>query len=149
MCIKWAFVWTDCLSPLFRLMLCSTHQREIHDLYDPDGEGQVNDHGDQEQQQEEVEASFPPAVQTHRVHGAAAWPLEMQGLGGEDKLLLGNLENKDSRLHVGRLSRMYSVSKCLLSCTTRNHSGLRHGCVILQSFPSSAASKNCENVTWM
>lgn len=122
-------------------MLCSTHQREIHDLYDPDSEGQVNDHGDQEQQQKEVEASFPPAVQTHWVHGAAAWPLEMQGLGGEDKLLLGNLENKETHLHVGWLSRMYSVSKWLLSCTTRNHSGLRHSGVVLQSFPSCAATK--------
>lgn len=75
-------------------MPCCTHHWEVHDLYDPDSEGQVNYHGDQEQQQKEVEASLPPAVQPHRVHGVTAWSLEMQGLGREDKLLLGNLENK-------------------------------------------------------
>lgn len=75
-------------------MLCCTHHWEIHDLYDPDSEGQVNYHGDQEQQQEEIEASFPPAIKTHRVHSFTAWSLEVQGLGRKDKLLLGNLENK-------------------------------------------------------
>lgn len=75
---------------------CCTHLGEIHNLHDPDGEGQVNDHGDQEQQQEEIEASFSPAVQAHRVHGVAARSLEVQGLGRENKLLLGNLGNKQT-----------------------------------------------------
>lgn len=100
-----AYVWMNSVKPLLWVMACCTHQWEIHDLYDPDSEGQVNYHGGQKQQQKEIEASFPPAVQTHWVHGITARPLEVQGLGGEDKLLLGNLENKQTHrsLYAGWL----------------------------------------------
>lgn len=93
----------------------------MHDLYDPDGEGQVNDHGDQEQQQEEVQASFPPAVQPHRVGGAAGGALQMQGLRGEDELLLGDLENK--HLGVSCQEQSHMLNGYYRSSSATNDSG--------------------------
>lgn len=79
-----------------------THHGEVHDLEDPDGERQVDDHGDQEQEDEEVEAALPPAVDTHRVGlGTLVCPLAQGvGLGREDVLLLGHLEKKEERTEM-------------------------------------------------
>lgn len=73
-----------------------THHWEVHDLDDPHSERQVHDHGDQQQQQEEIEAALPPAVQAHWVGGVTAWTLEVQRLGGQDELLLGDLQNRQT-----------------------------------------------------
>lgn len=63
-------------------------------LHDPDGQGQVDDHGRQQHQQEEIDAPLPPAVKPRRVGRVAAPPLEVQGAGGQDKLFLGHLQDK-------------------------------------------------------
>lgn len=91
---------------LFLAGLCGwssgcTHQREIHNLQDPDSQGQVDDHGSQQQEQEEVDASFPPAGdgQSGRVGGAGARRLQAPGAGGQDQLFLGNLQDKHRDTH--------------------------------------------------
>ncbi len=114
-------------------MLCCTHHGEVHDLYDPDSEGQVDDHGDQQQQQKEIEASLPPAVQTHRVHGITARSLQVQGLGREDELLLGDLKNRVKLVSFKEYSPFQStgVITCKwyhFACTTKKY----FVCVILQ-----------------
>ena len=40
----------------------NTDHRKVHDFEDPDGEGEVYDDNHHKEQQEDVEASFPPAV---------------------------------------------------------------------------------------
>lgn len=94
----------------------TTHHWKIHDLYDPDSECQVDDHGDEEQQQEEVDASFPPAAQTRWVHGIAARPLQVQGLRREKELLLGDLGKK----HRGAFM-LAGSQRCSPSSQTWSH----------------------------
>ena len=67
-----------------------TYRGQVHDLDDPNGQGQVHDHGDEEEQQQEIEAALPPAVQAHRVDDVIGdrGSLEVQALGPGDVLLL-------------------------------------------------------------
>lgn len=44
-----------------------TYYGEIHDLQDPDGQRKVDQDKDHQEQDEEVEASLPPAVDAHLV----------------------------------------------------------------------------------
>lgn len=74
-----------------------TYHGEVHDLEDPDGEGQIDDHGDEEEEDEEVEAALPPAVDAHRVRLRTAWPLQGIGLRCQDVLLLGHLRGGETR----------------------------------------------------
>jgi len=76
---------------------CASYPSEVHDFEDPDGQGQVDNHGDEKEEDEEVQASLPPAVDSHcRVNLGAAHrrpPLvERVGLRREDILLLGHLK---------------------------------------------------------
>lgn len=42
-----------------------SYRSEVHDFEDPDSQSQVNDHGDEEEEDEEVQASLPPAIDSH------------------------------------------------------------------------------------
>lgn len=72
-----------------------THHCEVHDLQDPDGECKVDNHGDKEEQDEEVEAAFAPTVDAHWVWSRATRPLQGARLGRQDILLLGHLKRDD------------------------------------------------------
>ena len=74
-----------------------TYHGEVHDLEDPDGQGQIDDHGDEEQEDKEVEAALPPAVDAHRVGLRTARPLQWVGLRCQDVLLLGHLRWRERR----------------------------------------------------
>lgn len=78
-----------------------SYRSEVHDFEDPDCKSQVHYHGDEEKEDEEVQASLPPAVDPHcRVDLGAAHrrpPLvERVGLRREDILLLCHLEEGQS-----------------------------------------------------
>lgn len=45
-----------------------TYNGEVHDFEDPDCQRQVDQDQDHQQQDEEVKAAFPPAVDSHFVH---------------------------------------------------------------------------------
>ena len=72
---------------------CAYHC-EVHDLEDPYSQGQVDDHGDQQKQDEEVEAALPPAVYPHGIGLGTGRPLQVVGLGCQHVLLLGHLQDR-------------------------------------------------------
>lgn len=79
----------------------ASYRSEVHDFEDPDRKSQVDYHGDKEEEDEEVQASLPPAVDPHgRIDLGAAHrrpPLvERVGLCCEDVLLLCHLEKEQS-----------------------------------------------------
>ena len=49
-----------------------TYDCEVHDFENPDGHGQVHQYQNHQEQDKEIQASFPPAINPHFVH---LWPL--------------------------------------------------------------------------
>lgn len=75
------------------------YRSEVHDFEDPDCESQVDDHGDEEEEDEEVQAPLPPAVDAHRrvdLGAAHRGPplVKRVGLRSQDVLLLRHLERE-------------------------------------------------------
>ncbi len=82
-----------------------SYRSEVHDFEDPDGQRQIDDHGDEEEEDEEVQASLPPAIDSHRwVDLGAAHrrpPLVKRvGLRREDILLLGHLKGTQNMKNI-------------------------------------------------
>lgn len=74
-----------------------THHCEVHDLQDPDGECKVDNHGDEQQEDEEVEAAFTPTVDAHWVRSRATRPLQGARLGRQNILLLSHLRRDERK----------------------------------------------------
>lgn len=60
---------------------------EPHHPEDPDGEGEVDDQNDDEQEDKQVEAALPPAIDANLVDVVGHWPGHAAALGGGDVLL--------------------------------------------------------------
>lgn len=45
-----------------------TYYSEVHNFEDPDGESEVDHYEDHEEEDKEVKATFPPAVDPHFIH---------------------------------------------------------------------------------
>lgn len=68
-----------------------THYGEVHDLEDPDGEREVDQDKDHEEEDEEVKATFPPAVDAHFVHVRFLGALDIVPMS---ELFLGHLQRR-------------------------------------------------------
>lgn len=68
-----------------------THYGEVHDLEDPDGERKVDQDEDHEEEDKEIKATFPPAVDAHFVHVRFLCALDIVPMS---ELFLGHLKKK-------------------------------------------------------
>lgn len=68
-----------------------THYGEVHDLEDPDGEREVDQDKDHEEEDEEVKATFPPAVDAHFVRVRVLGALDIVPMS---ELFLGHLQRR-------------------------------------------------------
>lgn len=74
-----------------------TYHCEVHDLQDPDGECKVDNHGDKEEENEEVQTAFTPTIDSHWVRSRATRPLKGTRLGCQNILLLGHLKRDERK----------------------------------------------------
>lgn len=70
-----------------------TYRVEPHDSYDPDGEGQVDDQDNQQDEDKQVKAAFPPAIDADLVQVVRGGVRNILIPGGGDVLLPHHLQS--------------------------------------------------------
>lgn len=95
-----------------KTLVSHTYCVEPHHPEDPDGQGEVDDQNYEQQQDEQVEAALPPAINANLVDMVGHRPGHAAALGGGDVLLPHHLlpGHKDTHTHMLKKKKETDIS---------------------------------------